>query len=123
MDFGRLDEASGSKSTSPQANGLCSLWILLLSNEHRLTLDSELAREKMWSRIHLIPLLTAEEDRDLVRRHFADQAREKDLMGSNTSPYNSEKFVLSLVHVVSLLTLAPRFVRPTYVATPSAVQK
>ncbi|TVY71191.1 NADH dehydrogenase [ubiquinone] 1 alpha subcomplex subunit, partial [Lachnellula suecica] len=28
------------------------------------------AREKMWSRIHLIPLLTAEEDRDLVRRAF-----------------------------------------------------
>jgi hypothetical protein len=30
--------------------------------------SSELAREKMWSRIHLIPVLQAEEDRDLVRR-------------------------------------------------------
>jgi len=55
---------------------------------------SELAREKMWSRIHLIPLLTAEEDRDLARRHFADQAREKELLGKVTSPYNSDRYVL-----------------------------
>ena len=54
---------------------------------------SELAREKMWSRIHLIPLLTAEEDRDLARRHFADQAREKELLGKVTSPYNSDRYV------------------------------
>lgn len=47
----------------------------------------------MWSRIHLIPLLTAEEDRDLVRRHLADQAREKLLLGTNTSPYNSDRYV------------------------------
>lgn len=55
--------------------------------------DSELAREKMWSRIYLVPLLTAEEDRDLVRRHHADLAREKELLGSNTSPYNSDRYV------------------------------
>jgi NADH dehydrogenase (ubiquinone) 1 alpha subcomplex subunit 13 len=55
--------------------------------------NSELAREKMWSRIHLIPLLTAEEDRDLVRRHLADQKRELDLMGSQTGPYNSDRYV------------------------------
>jgi hypothetical protein len=55
--------------------------------------QNELAREKMWSRIHLIPLLTAEEDRDLVRRHLADQAREKELLGSQTSPYNSDRYV------------------------------
>jgi hypothetical protein len=59
-------------------------------------LSSELAREKMWSRIHLIPLLTAEEDRDLVRRHLADQAREKELLGSTTSAYNSDRYVLFL---------------------------
>lgn len=47
----------------------------------------------MWSRIHLIPLLTAEEDRDLVRRHYADQAREKELLGTNTSAYNSDRYV------------------------------
>jgi hypothetical protein len=58
--------------------------------------NSELAREKMWSRIHLIPLLTAEEDRDLVRRHLADQAREKELLGSASSPYNSDRYVLFL---------------------------
>lgn len=56
---------------------------------------SELAREKMWSRIHLIPLLTAEEDRDLARRHYADQAREKELLGKSTSPYNSDRYVFT----------------------------
>ena len=49
----------------------------------------------MWSRIHLIPLLTAEEDRDLVRRHLADQEREKKLLGSQTSPYNSDRCIFS----------------------------
>ena len=67
---------------------------------------SELAREKMWSRIHLIPLLQAEEDRDLVRRHWADQAREKELLGTETSVYNSG-----------------RFVRPTFAVTPGKVTK
>lgn len=47
----------------------------------------------MWSRIHLIPMLTAEEDRDLVRRHLADQAREKELMGTSTSPYHTDRYV------------------------------
>ena len=63
-------------------------------NAELMIANSELAREKMWSRIHLIPLLTAEEDRDLVRRHYADQAREKELLGSQTSPYNSDRYVL-----------------------------
>lgn len=47
----------------------------------------------MWSRIHLIPLLQAEEDRDLVRRYLADKAREKELLGSETSAYNSDRHV------------------------------
>lgn len=55
---------------------------------------SELAREKMWSRIHLIPLLTAEEDRDLVRRHWADIAREKELLGSETKVYHGTRYAL-----------------------------
>jgi hypothetical protein len=38
-------------------------------------------------------MLTAEEDRDLVRRHWADQAREKELMGSTTGAYNSDRYV------------------------------
>lgn len=49
----------------------------------------------MWSRIHLIPLLQAEEDRDLARRHMADQAREKQLTGDNFKVYNSDRFVPS----------------------------
>ncbi|KAI5919435.1 GRIM-19 [Camillea tinctor] len=67
---------------------------------------NELAREKMWSRIHLIPLLQAEEDRDLVRRHLADQAREKELLGENFKVYNSD-----------------RYVRPTFAVTPANVTK
>ncbi|PHH92502.1 hypothetical protein CDD83_7139 [Cordyceps sp. RAO-2017] len=62
---------------------------------------NELAREKMWARIHLIPLLQAEEDRDQVRRHWADQRRERDLLGDNMRVYSSD-----------------RFVRPTFAVTP-----
>lgn len=52
---------------------------------------SELAREKMWSRIHLIPMLQAEEDRDQVRRFWADRARERELMGTETRVYHSDR--------------------------------
>ena len=65
-----------------------------------------MAREKMWSRIHLIPLLQAEEDRDQVRRHLADQARERELLGENAKVYNSD-----------------RFVRPTFAAVPGGATK
>lgn len=54
---------------------------------------SELAREKIWSRIHLIPLLQAEEDRDQARRYFADKAREKELLGTDTKVYNTDRYV------------------------------
>lgn len=64
-------------------------------------LHSELGREKMWSRIYLIPALQAEDDRDLVRRYWADQARERELLGGNVKVYNSD-----------------RYVRPTYAITP-----
>lgn len=47
----------------------------------------------MWARIHLTPLLQAEEDRDQVRRYWADQAREKELLGENRQVYNSDKYV------------------------------
>jgi len=67
---------------------------------------NELAREKMWARIHLIPLLQAEEDRDQVRRYFADQAREQQLLGSTTKVYNSD-----------------RFIKPTFAITPKEVTK
>ncbi|KMU75262.1 hypothetical protein CISG_10353 [Coccidioides immitis RMSCC 3703] len=67
-----------------------------------LIIGSELAREKTWARIHLIPLLQAEEDRDQVRRYFADRAREKELVGTEIKVYNSD-----------------RFVRPTFAYTPA----
>jgi len=47
----------------------------------------------MWARIHLIPLLQAEADRDLVRRHWAEQGREKELMGVETKVYHSDRYV------------------------------
>jgi len=53
----------------------------------------EYAREKAWARIHLTPLLQAEEDRDQARRYYADLAREKQLLGSETRAYNSDRFV------------------------------
>ena len=53
---------------------------------------SELAREKMWARIYLIPALQAEEDRDQVRRYLADKAREKELLGTETKVYNSDRY-------------------------------
>ncbi|KAK9460606.1 GRIM-19 [Lipomyces oligophaga] len=40
----------------------------------------ELNREKVWARLHILPLLQAEMDRDSVRRTFATQKREQELM-------------------------------------------
>lgn len=54
---------------------------------------SELAREKMWSRLYITPLLQAEEDRDQVRRYYADKEREKELLGSEMKVYNSDRYV------------------------------
>ena len=53
----------------------------------------ELAREKMWSRIYLTPMLQAEEDRDQVRRYYADLAREKTLLGTQSGAYHSDRYV------------------------------
>ncbi|KAI5855402.1 GRIM-19 [Tricharina praecox] len=68
----------------------------------------EMAREKVWARIYLTPMLQAEADRDDVRRHFAAQQREKELMKDVKGwdlggVYNSD-----------------RFVRPTYTVAPPA---
>jgi hypothetical protein len=52
----------------------------------------------MWARIHLIPALQAEEDRDQVRRYLADKAREKELLGSETKVYNSDRHVMNIVY-------------------------
>jgi hypothetical protein len=45
-----------------------------------LTRRSELAREKAWSRIYLVPAILAEQDRDSHRRSLAALAREKEIM-------------------------------------------
>ncbi|KAG0221969.1 hypothetical protein BGW41_006282 [Actinomortierella wolfii] len=58
----------------------------------------ELEREKVWSRIHLVPLLQAEADRDTYRRELAAKAREaeimKDVKGwkAGESVYNSKRY-------------------------------
>lgn len=53
----------------------------------------------MWSRLHIAPLLQAEEDRDQVRRYYADKEREKELLGSEMKVYNSDRYVLSTLGV------------------------
>ncbi|KAI0068576.1 hypothetical protein BV25DRAFT_14276 [Artomyces pyxidatus] len=58
----------------------------------------ELQREKTWSRIHLVPLLLAEGDRDAYRRQQAAQAREKEIMKdvkdweAGKSVYNNPRY-------------------------------
>ncbi|KAM3435369.1 hypothetical protein NHJ13734_005580 [Beauveria thailandica] len=68
---------------------------------HGIREANELAREKMWARINLIPLLQAEEDRDQVRRYWADQKREKELLGENTKIYHNDRYVINLPGVIS----------------------
>lgn len=75
-------------SAESAENRHCMRWPLA---ERGLTWSSELAREKMWARIYLIPALQAEEDRDQVRRYLADKAREKELLGTETKVYNSDR--------------------------------
>lgn len=59
---------------------------------------SELKRERAWSRIHLIPLLMAESDRDAYRRNEAQIAREKEIMKdvpgweAGKSVYNTKRY-------------------------------
>jgi hypothetical protein len=48
----------------------------------------------MWGRLYITPLLQAEEDRDQVRRYYADKAREKELLGSEQKVYNSDRYVI-----------------------------
>ena len=67
---------------------LCFLNLFLTT----IWFHSELAREKIWSRIHITPLLQAEEDRDQVRRHLADKAREKELLGTDSKIYHSDRY-------------------------------
>jgi len=65
----------------------------------------ELKREKVWSRIHLIPLLQAESDRDEVRRQTESEAMEAKVMESvegwnvGESVYHSKRYVPPTVMV------------------------
>ncbi|KAH7916264.1 GRIM-19 [Hygrophoropsis aurantiaca] len=58
----------------------------------------ELQREKVWSRIHLVPLLLAEGDRDTYRRQQAALEREKEIMKNvkgweaGKSVYNNPRY-------------------------------
>ncbi|KZT06398.1 GRIM-19 [Laetiporus sulphureus 93-53] len=58
----------------------------------------ELQREKIWSRIHLVPLLLAEGDRDAYRRQQAALEREKEIMKdvpgweAGKSVYNNPRY-------------------------------
>ncbi|KZT35578.1 hypothetical protein SISSUDRAFT_1064377 [Sistotremastrum suecicum HHB10207 ss-3] len=57
----------------------------------------ELRREKTWARLHLVPLLLAESDRDTYRRQQAALARETEIMKNvegwepGKSVYNNPK--------------------------------
>ena len=48
-------------------------------------------------------MLQAEEDRDLVRRYWADQAREKELLGGNAKVYHSDRWVEGLPRFTTLV--------------------
>ncbi|KAM3451579.1 hypothetical protein MY3296_005244 [Beauveria thailandica] len=96
---------------------------------HGIREANELAREKMWARINLIPLLQAEEDRDQVRRCWADQKREKELLGENTKIYHNDRYVINLPGVISARgrirlhmdsqLIFYSFVRPTLTVAPA----
>ncbi|KAM0749721.1 GRIM-19 [Meredithblackwellia eburnea MCA 4105] len=66
----------------------------------------ELQREKAWSRIHLVPLLLAESDRDVYRREQAALAREKEIMKdvpgweAGAKAYHSKRYTPSTVVVI-----------------------
>ncbi|KAI7870955.1 GRIM-19 [Spinellus fusiger] len=68
----------------------------------------ELKRENLWARIHLVPLLTAESDRDMYRRTQAAIQREAEIMKdvegwkAGESVYNNTKY----------------FVPPNYIIVP-----
>ncbi|KZO98129.1 GRIM-19 protein [Calocera viscosa TUFC12733] len=59
----------------------------------------ELLREKTWARIHLVPLLMAEGDRDMYRRTHAALEREKEIMKDvkgwqyGGKVYNTDKYI------------------------------
>ncbi|KAL8963474.1 MAG: hypothetical protein Q9193_000257, partial [Seirophora villosa] len=70
----------------------------------------------------------AETDRDQVRRYWADQGREQELLGKTTKVYHSDRYArLLMLLAVSARADADRvrsrFVRPTYGVTPSHISE
>ncbi|KAI9468915.1 MAG: GRIM-19 [Benjaminiella poitrasii] len=65
----------------------------------------ELKRENLWSRIYLVPLLTAESDRDMYRRLEAAKGREAEVM-KDVKDWNAGE---SVYHNTKYFT-PPRFV-------------
>lgn len=59
----------------------------------------------MWARMYLTPLLQAEEDRDQVRRHFANSAREKELLGSEQKIYHSDRYAFTIFYLRNFIRL------------------
>jgi len=65
----------------------------------------ELKREKLWSRIHLVPMLMAESDRDAYRRQLALLSHEAEIMKDvegwqvGESVYNQTKRKVMPSHV------------------------
>lgn len=68
---------------------------------------NELYREKTWARLYLQPVLQAEADRDAVRRHYAQIARETEIM-KNVPGFDAEASVYN----------DKRFRRPSVIALP-----
>ncbi|CAI5757058.1 unnamed protein product [Candida verbasci] len=74
----------------------------------------ELTRERNWARFHLQPLLTAEDDRNLVRRYLAELERQN-LVKENLTPEARDKFEKELYNDKSKF----RFPRYTAGTSPS----
>lgn len=112
---------SGAPSPSFRSESISRNWVdyhvdlvTLLSclNKSNSFVCSELAREKMWARLYLTPLLQAEEDRDQVRRYYADKERANKLFGDDQKVYNSDRYVISAypghVHIYAEFSVCMR---------------
>ncbi|KAJ1650984.1 hypothetical protein IWQ61_008346 [Dispira simplex] len=66
----------------------------------------ELRRERIWSRLHLVPLLQAELDRDIYRREQGMKAREAEIMKDvpgwqpGKSVYHTDRYIRPMIPLV-----------------------
>ncbi|GAA5841508.1 hypothetical protein JCM9279_000675 [Rhodotorula babjevae] len=66
----------------------------------------ELQRERAWARIHLVPALLAENDRDIYRREQAALVREKEIMKDvkgwevGAKAYHSKRYTPASIVVI-----------------------